>query len=317
MQSIDYAAENARKAAVAEALRGLTEDFKASVVAAEIAANGFPAEAIFFRNQSTFRRPYSKDIEHVFWSETDDGDSRLVFELNREGIYDMLPEAVAHNQARRSSADATRLGNELRREEREARTFFSPLENEFHCRLLNLDKMERSLLRNNDAAKAREFFHYFFEDASALSDAQLLVLLYILPLSNKIRNDLPLIGITLTRIIGLPVSVVPQWVAGAHRVKDGTLPRLGAGRLGIDTIMGEVCTVPELRYDIHIRDIAPGDYHHYTGSGKMQNVLRFMLPYFFSASAVYRIELHCTDERAALVAAGDDSWSFLGFNSYI
>lgn len=298
-------------------LKGISRDYKATAIAAELATQNISPELFYFRNQSTFKRPYSRDVAGISWSKTEDGTARLVFELNREGIYDMLPEAVAHSQARRATADATRMGNELRREEREARAFFSPLENEFHCRSLNLDEMERALLRNTDPAKAREFFHYFFEDASALSDTQLLVLLYILPLSHKIRNDLTLIGVTLTRIIGLPVSVAPRWAAGQHRVEDGALQPLGESRLGIDAIMGEVCTVPELHYDIHIRDIPPGDYHYYTGTGKMHNVLCFMLPYFFSASAVYHLDLHCTEARAPLVAASDDSWSFLGFNSYI
>src|SRR5262245_2843800 len=139
------------KSDIPNILADLPFDFKASVVAAELSGNGISADTFFFRNRSSFRRPVARDIEDIYWSNGEGRDQRLIFDLNREGIYDMLPEAVIHQPGgRKKTGDATKLGNELRKEERDARNFFSPLENEFHVRALTLDLIERELLKNNN-----------------------------------------------------------------------------------------------------------------------------------------------------------------------
>ena len=307
-----------RKAVLLEELGTLSQDFKASVIAAEIAEHGIASESFFFRNQSTFKRPVSRDIEEIFWSEADNAPSRLVFDLNREGIYDMLPEALIHNQATQKRAEnATKLGNELRRQEKDARNFFSPLENEFHYRSLKLDVIERELLKNNNPRRNREFFHYFFEDSSILTDRQLLLLLYILPLSHKIRSNLDLMGLTITRILNYTVIVSARWLNRQHRLPEASVSHLGDGNLGVDTILSDNCIVPSRYYDVTVTGISTEDYPHFRNKGKHINVLNFILPYFFSAGADYGITLQCTPEAADFATADDSANNYLGFNSYI
>lgn len=90
------------------ALESFGHDFKASVVAAELTDNGISPETFFFKNRSTFKRPVSRDIEGISWHDMDDSQAHLVFELNREGIYDMLPEALIHGQSRKKELMRTR-----------------------------------------------------------------------------------------------------------------------------------------------------------------------------------------------------------------
>ena len=306
------------KAALVARLRALRPDFKASVIAAEIAESGIVPEAFFFRNQSTFKRPVSRDVEKIFWSEADNAQSRLVFELNREGIYDMLPEALVHGEPRqKKGGDATRLGNELRRQERDARNFFSPLENEFHYRSLELDTIERELLKNNNPRRNREFFHYFFENSSILTDRQLLLLLHILPLSHKIRSDLVLAGLTLTRILNYAITIHTGWVKQRYTLTNASVPHLGNGSLGIDTILGNSYSAPSRYYEVSVSGIAAVDYPHFIGRGKHINVLNFILPYFFPAGADYSITLQCIPEAVQFTITDSDTNSYLAFNSYI
>jgi hypothetical protein len=298
------------------ALESLSHDFKASVVGAELADNGIAPDTLFFRNQSTFKRPVSKDIEEIFWDNITDDAGHLVFELNREGIYDMLPEALIHNQSRKKGADE-KLGSELRRQEREARKFFSPLENEFHHRGLELDIIERELLKNNNPKRTREFFNYFFEDSSILTDQQLLVLMHILPLSHKIRGDLGLIALSISKILNYQVSISERWIRQHYALASHSNRRLSGGTLGADTILNDHFTIPSRYFDISISGITADDYAHFTGSGKHINVLNFILPYFFPATANYGMSLQCNADEAALVAGDAHRMSFLGFNSYI
>lgn len=296
-------------------------DFKGCVVAAELADHGIPLDSFFFRNQSTFKRAVANDIEEVFWNNADEDNSvdYLVFDLNREGIYDMLPEAVVHAQNRKRKGDEAnyRLGLELRQQERDARKFFSPLENEFHHRSLKLDLVERELLKNNNPRRNREFFNYFFEDSSMLNDQQLLVLLHILPLSHKIRGDISLIALTISRIIGYKVLVTQNWAIKTFTLPANTAPVLGAGKLGSDTVLNELFSIPTRRFDVCVQDVQAADHKHFIGKGSYLNVLNFILPYFFPASAEYRIVLSPVKTDAALRLESADAYSFLGFNSYI
>jgi hypothetical protein len=309
------------KSALIKELEDSNQDFKASVVAAELAGNGVPGESFFFRNQSTFKRPVSRDIEEIFWNngEYDQGSDFLVFDLNREGIYDMLPEAMVHaqNRKRKMGEAAYKVGLELRKQERDARKFFSPLENEFHHRSFKLDVVERELLKNNNPRRNREFFNYFFEDSSALNDQQLLVLLHILPLSQKIRGNANLIGLTLSRILGFRVIISQQWTIRTYVLPPGVAPTLGDGKLGTDTVLNDLASVVVRRFDVGIMDVPAKEYKDFSGKGKHLNVLNFILPYFFPANTEYQIVLNPRKADEAFTLSNEDANSFLGFNSYI
>lgn len=299
-------------------LESTGHDFKASVVAAELVDNAIAPDTFFFKNRSTFKRPVSRDIEDIFWNDSDDSLSQLIFELNREGIYDMLPEAVVHNQTRKvAPGEERKLGNELRKQERDARQFFSPLENEFHHRSLKLDTIERELLKNNNPKRNREFFNYFFEDSSMLTDQQLVVLMHILPLSHKICSDLRLVSLTISKILNYKTTVSGRWIQRKHVLPEESALTLSHATLGTDAILNDHFSVPTRYFDVCISGIPTNEYAHFNGWGKHLNVLRFILPYFFPAGADYGISLQCVHEEASLVADDSSTTSFLGFNSYI
>ncbi len=310
------------KAELLAELRDTGHDYRASVVAAELADHGVAPDTFFFRNQSTFKRAVANDIESIFWNNGEDegdGADYLVFDLNREGIYDMLPEATVHSQVRKRRADEPnyKAGMELRRQERDARKFFSPLENEFHHRSLTLDRIERELLKNNNVRRNREFFNYFFEDSSALSDQQLIVLLHILPLSHKIRGNAELIALTISRIIGYRALVSQHWMLKTYTLPPLTAPTLGEGTLGNDTVLNDLFSIPARRFDVNIMGVPAAAYPDFTGKGTYRAVLDFILPYFFPANAEFGIVLHPAKDEASLKIEEGDAFSFLGFNSYI
>ncbi|MBS1614711.1 MAG: type VI secretion system baseplate subunit TssG [Bacteroidetes bacterium] len=313
--------EHIRRREVVADLEAAGADFKACVLAAELVDRGMPLDAIFFRNESTFRRAVAKDVARISWNldgATDDNDL-LIFDLNREGIYDMLPEAMVHTQSRKHKTDegAYKHGRELRRQEREARKFFSPLENEFHHRSLRLDLTEREILKNSNPRRNREFFNYFFEEASALSDQQLLVLLYILPLSHKIRGDETLIGLCVSRILGCTARVERQWKQQKFSAATESVKKLGTALLGADSVLGDTLEQALQTYELHIDQLSEQEYKNFSGNGKHLKVLHFILPYFFPANALYSICLNPRHTDAGLKTASAEANSYLGFNSYI
>ncbi len=299
-------------------LEQVFHDFKANVVAAELVDNKVPADTIFFRNQSTFKRPVANDIETVYWNDIEEQDNFLIFELNREGIYDMLPEAVVHRQNKRGrDEDQSKMGQELRKQERDARKFFSPLENEFHHRGMRLDMTEREMIKNSNPRRNRQFFNFFFEDSSALNDEQVLILLHILPLSHKIRSDVGLISLTLSRILNYDIVVTKKWKRSTFHLPKEVAKPLSEGHLGIDTVLNDHFDIATRYYEVRINDLSVEDYHLFTGSGKHLTVLNFTLPYFFPAGAEWKIATDVRSETSPLHLSDDSYSSFLGFNSYI
>ena len=136
------------------------------MVAGEIIDHGVPQEIIFFKNLSLFHRFVSREIDNYSWDTTVENEpDQLVFELNKEGLYDMLPEAVVHDQGNRKKGDTSHDDfKEQRRQEKNARKFFSPIENEFARRILYFDLIEKELYKNSNKTKNRQFFEYFFYD---------------------------------------------------------------------------------------------------------------------------------------------------------
>ena len=299
-------------------LQFLAEDYKATVIASELIEHGFPLEDIYFRNVSIFRRFVSKDVNNIQWESDDAGPDKLVLELNREGLYDMLPDGLTH--AKNSRITDPNITNEFvlhRKQEEHARKFFSTFENEFIHFSLQLEILERELYDNKNEIQVREFFEYFYGDSRFLTDIQVLTLLYILPLSNKIRADIKLISQTLSKILNYRIVVSKEKnKLQALNISDSTA-RLNESTLGIDTVISDSCMVHTFSYNVAIYDIQFEDYGDFARNGKCSNVLRFVLPYFFPAGAdVDIILLPHSDCRELKTSSPEESF-FLGFNSYI
>ncbi len=298
----------------------ITEDYKANVIAAELVDHGLPADDIFFRNVSIFRRFISKDVNSISWADRDNEneEDQLVFELNREGLYDMLPEGVVHAKGRRSAANDGQ--NEFlihRKQEEHARKFFSSFENEFHQSSLQLEIIERDLYSNKNTQSTRKFFEYFYGNSKFLTDIQVLTLLHILPLSNKIRADVKLISETLSKILTYNIVVVKQ-KNKPHILKSNVhMASLDNAFLGVDSVISESCIVHSFCYDLMVYDIPFEEYADFGDGGKCRNVINFIIPYFFPVSAEINIILLPEEDCKYLKTAAAREHSFLGFNSYI
>lgn len=312
------AADEEEKKNLIRQVRQITIDYKVGVIAAELVENNVSADTIFFKNQSSFKRSVSKDISAIYWNNADDAPSNLVFELNREGIYDMLPEAISHSQTKKTQSESNaKRSQELRRQEKDARNFFSPLENEFHHRALKLDIIERELLKSNNHRRNRHFFSYFFEESSMLTDQQVLVLMHILPLSHKIRGDEQLVALTATRILGYKVSVEKRWRSKKFEMPANAHLNLGDRLLGINSILNDHFEVNARFFEVVVHQIPIDEHHHFIGKGKHLNVLKFILPYFFPSNSDFGILLEAKKEEQHLRSSNEENFSFLGFNSYI
>ncbi len=296
----------------------IREDYKATVVASELIEHGFPREDLYFRNVSLFRRFISKDINNIVWEENDNEPDKLVIELNREGLYDMLPDGITHAKTQKTSEQ--NYANEFaihRKQEENARTFFGTFENEFLHFSLQLEIIERELYNNKNHETTRAFFEYFYGDSSVLTDIQVLTLLYILPLSNKIRADIKLISQTLTKILNYKIVVTAQKNRPQLLSRGASSAKLNQAILGVDSVISDSCLVHTFSYNLTIYNIHFDRYEDFEKNGKCSNVLDFVLPYFFPVGADVNITLLPDDSCRDFKTSIPEESNFLGFNSYI
>jgi hypothetical protein len=306
------------KEIIIDEVLSITEDYKANVIAAELVEHGFPIDDIYFKNVSIFRRFISKDVNDVLWDENDNGPDQLVFELNREGLYDMLPEGLIHSKSQRRPAGEAQ--NEFavhRKQEEHTRKFFSSFENEFLHSALQLEIIERELYNSRNANKTREFFEIFYGNSRFLTDTQVLTLLYILPLSNKIRADVKIISETLTKILKYKITVVKQKNKPQVLKVNSPVASLNNCFLGIDSVISDSCVVHSFCYDLIVYDIGYKEYGDFRKNGKCSNVINFVLPYFFPVSAEINLVLLPDEPCKYLKLSTPGEVYFLGFNSYI
>ncbi len=298
-------------------VNALAFDYKASVVAGELADNGVPFDAILFKNLGIFRRFVSKEIETIRYESEDNEAGQLLFELNREGLYDMLPEVVFHAGRKKEHESDSDLFKAQKAEEVEARKFFSPIENEFARRLLYFDVIERDMCMAGNTEKNREFFEYFFGDSSMLNDMQVLVLCYILPLSYKICSETTVIASTLTRILGYKTSLTKQFRKERKQGDQIQAGSLGQSVIGVDCILSDGCDMSGFVYRICVEGIPPANFPEFSEGGIHRNVIDFILPYFFAANADVVLELVPEEDSKYLQTSDEHHISFLEFNSYI
>ena len=217
-------------------LNSAYQNLKAEVLLAEILDNSnITTDDFVIANKSTFSRSYRRDIIKI-----DDliNKDKLTFNLSRSGIYDMLPEGLFH-VPKTNSDSATYLAQRkvIKTEEDDARTFFSPLENEFFYQRLRIERNERKLLDDfynlND-----DFLVDFWNIDDELPEEYVIKLIKLLPHSHKISGDFELTRKCLEKILDEKVTFERKFENTMNTIsKEEKNFRNSDLQLGVDSVL--------------------------------------------------------------------------------
>ena len=96
---------------------------------------------IVIKNRGLFYRRFSKDRMNVY---ADPINNKIVnVDISRDGFYDVLPESISHSSNRGNTRnDFSQDYKNRKKEEKEARHFFNPLENELFRFKHSIEKYE-------------------------------------------------------------------------------------------------------------------------------------------------------------------------------
>jgi hypothetical protein len=299
-----------------EEIKSLHFDLKAEVLVADIIQHReLEQDEILIQNIGIHRRPYSKDINMAYLP--DEGPYSLILQTNREGIYDALPEALFHQpfQSKRikNKEDLLHEIKIHREEERYARRFFTPFENELNQLRVNLELNERrSLDIFNNKSVVSIFYKLWGGAVLNLTQEQLSILFILLPHIDQIKANPELMSFCYSKLLKDEIQIILE-----YRNCTDALNEDNGSVIGSDFTCGNSLSYQQLNYVVTVK-LRPQSYiEEYLPDGLKYKMISFFNDYFipYTADSDLRL-LHDTATTAdkTLFFAGN---SFLGANTYI
>ncbi|MFD0862846.1 hypothetical protein ACFQ1M_11590 [Sungkyunkwania multivorans] len=188
---------------VYEELCSFYQGLKAEVIVAEaLKKSKLTINYFDIYNKSTFARSYRRDIVDFELNTLDKSADRIRLNLARNGIYDKLPEGLFHEQVKGGEeVEFSQVRAKNKTQEKEARDFFAPLENEFFLQKVNVEENERKFIDKFTDLNDR-FFYDFWQLDERLPKRYTSKLLKLLPYAHQIAGNLEVMAVCLERILG-------------------------------------------------------------------------------------------------------------------
>jgi hypothetical protein len=215
-------------------------DFLAEVIASHLVANKMISDAdIYVQLLGVFRRFFSKDVEKIQVNRNDSGEEEWNLFLHREGFYDLLPEGFFHSHPKKYFKDRRETIEEFRlhrNEEKSARQFFRPLEQEFFKHLIHKEIFEQNFYYAPETIQ--EFVDFYHLGQLDLNIYQKASLFFIMPYASLVSGNLSLTETCFEIILQEKVRIQSHFPPVRKTCAD-SVPGLGNNFLGRDSLLGK------------------------------------------------------------------------------
>ncbi|MET3981059.1 type VI secretion system protein ImpH [Mucilaginibacter sp. UYP25] len=302
----------------------LDTDYKAVTLAAELIEQGLvSADGVIILPVGPQQRAYAKEINEVVnYTSVYRNREMLAIHINREGLYDMLPEGLFH-QPPASSVMITEQAmikdiNIRREEEKQARAFFAPLEAElYHIRTI-VELYESRLDKKSTYHELVNIFLKEWEEFRCFNNEQMVILMHVLPVIHEQRNNLTFISNILSIMFKVDIDL-------QYRLSTDTSPskevqaletKLGAGVLGVNFIAGLVVEEEE-ELIINIGPLTAGQMLMFLPGTQFAGALDVLLSYFIPLSTTINTNYLVGPENQKMVLGFGDENACLGFTTYL
>lgn len=239
------------------------QQLRAEALCAELMENGLSFDEFSVVYTGAFRKSYRNDIDSAGRS----SNGFFSIEINRDGFYDRLPEGLFHQTRGGGNTSAVQdMVAEYRRyrdEEKQARKFFRPLEQECFRYAVATELEERRAGSGMLNGNLHAGLYRFWDISPAIPQRQAAVLVLIMPWLRQIKGDADLTAKALALVLGRPVSVTVS-VSSFAPVTDPGFVLGEASMLGEDTVCGNHLSEPGLLWTFCIQGIPDSEAEAYT-----------------------------------------------------
>jgi hypothetical protein len=309
--------------AIASSINNLKNDIRAEVISAEIIENGLSLADIVIIPDGSFRRKYSKDVTHAEVIRSENGQNVLGIHVSRDGLYDSLPEALFHDQSNEpltSGHEMAKLSKKQKIEEKEARLFFLPFENEIFYHRIQVEAEERRILHRLSNSLFDDIYPQFWKLDRSLPKKLVSRFVLILHLTHKILGNIDLTAKCLEIILEEDVKI--NIIRSKHSKSDMSVINnktggLGTAGLGVDFICGVDMPVSDPMMEFVIGPLNNSSVEDYLENGSYTRFLNCFYSFFVPVEldAVTTITVSEAEQQFTL----NDNLSnvVLGYNSGI
>lgn len=279
-------------------------DLKAELLFDALIKNNIDDADIILKPKGLFYRKYNKDTSAIS-TDTNDPDI-LNIELSRDGFYDILPESITHNYRNRDQKeDAVQEFKTRKKEEKEARRFYNPLENELFRFRHEIEKYEAGFFSSINTNGIADIIRIILGVDNIIPDI-LLVKMFaaLMKQKNIAANDIPSICSILEKILGEKVTYTATNITLEH-VFD-IVEEANDMIMGINTTLESSEKIFLKKYNFIVGPLAnPDDLPNYFEGHVLQSFLEVFFNLFipFQEQFAFEIHLNPEDEEFAM----DDS----------
>ena len=270
--------------------------------------------------RGTFCRSYREDILAVV---PPVGEAvALRIDVAREGLYDMLPEGLFHESppggAGIDTEAAVRAVEQNRREEREARRFFLPLEQEFYRQKIALEHQEHAYFQSaRSGSRAGAFLRKLWDVPAELSPVQQQGFLFLAPHLHRLAGRLPEVERCLALLLPVAVQLTEKYAYEPEFIA-APIAALGEMTLGHDLVLGDTLDDPWPYWQLTLGPVPGEQLLRYLEGGAMNRFIRWLAGYLLPAGVDYTIELEVHPDDQAFCLRDDISFmGRLGHTTYL
>ena len=303
-----------------EAINRSSLDIRLEVLVADMLTDQINLEDLLICPAGLFKRRFHKDIEAAYIKEFLGNEQQfLALEVNREGIYDMLPQGIFHQTERtlerEKTGDTVNTIKQQREIEAESRKFFLPFEQEFFYLRIRLELEERKYWNEKSDLFLEELFQRIWEFPEFINKKQLSRLIFLLPKVQEIAGDLEAISSFLSYI--LEDDIKARITTGDLCFEEALVPLLGKAQLGINFIAGDRVADFMPGMEILVRPASPPRLADYLEDGRQRKVLQHLLQYAIPMETNTTIKvLPCVEEMCFLLDSSDHTGR-LDYTTYL
>lgn len=244
---------------------------RAEVVVAALVEKEVPFDSIRYEAKGSFKKNYSNDIEKIEVQSA----SNVLLSVNRDGLYDRLPEGLFHQTRMQKNSTLTDMVAEHKRyksEEKSARKFFRPIEQELFRYSVLIEQEERRLTNNLFDATMLQLFQEFWMIDSELPKEPSTMLIRLMPWVATIKGNPELTKKALSLILNKPVDFEEKLIQ--HKIETKQASILGNNALGMDSVLGQDVTISVWNWVFKIKGIPADDMYAYTSQKPYAQLLK-------------------------------------------
>ncbi len=296
-------------------------DVRAEVVAADAVESGIRLGNISILPVGISKRTYSRDVLNSYVQFDQSGaPSQMNIEVNREGIYDMLPEGLFHqpDPLRRSMKvhDIVEEIKRSRREEEDARKFFFPIEKEINRQRILIEVEERKSYEDYSDHFKNQLFFKLWPELVNLRKEYINPLVKILPRACEIAGKLDKTEYCFKKVLGVEVALIPDEPYYCAKPTTHEM-KLGEVMVGADACLGNCRVDVESALHIVIGPLRKSQLKDFFPNGQAFKAIELLQKYFLPVECVVDIQLVLKEEEERLILSDSELDGVLGITSRI